>query len=283
MPSLSLKLKNKVALVTGASSGIGRAAALAFADAGADVVLVARRKERLDALAAEISSRGRRAYVIATDLGTTSNAEKMIDDAAAHFGRLDVVVNNAGYGMQKFFDETTLDDARRLFDLNFFSVVAASRAALPHLAKTGGAIVNVASVAGLSPMPLNVYYAASKHALVGFGDSLAFELQNGVRVMTLCPGPVRTEFADSLHGLPFPKWLLELGAVLMDSPETIATAIVRASRRRRSQTIVPSWRSRMQLITSLLGPITARAFRFFIGHMREKRTTARDASTRLAA
>jgi short-subunit dehydrogenase len=267
-PVLSAHPTTKVALVTGASSGIGRATALALARAGHDVAIVARRKDRLEALAQEVQALGRRALVITADLVDATEAARIVDATVDHFGRLDVLVNNAGRSLQGFLDLTTDEQARRLFELNFFTVVTSTRAALPHLRRTKGVVVNVASVSGVTPMPLHAFYSASKHALIGFASSLDYELDGAVRVMSVCPGPVDTELPEAMDGMRFPEWLMRLSSGMMDSPETIARAIVRATKRRRSATIVPSLRSRLAIIGIGMGPLARAVVAIFIRRMR---------------
>ncbi len=247
-------LHHHVVLVTGASSGIGRETALAFARKGASVIVTARRRERLDGLVAEIEALGAAALAVAADIAEPDAARVVIEAAIAWAGRLDVIVNNAGQGMFGHALAVDRREAQRLFDLNFFAPLALAQAALPHLRRSRGAIVNVASAAGLVAMPLHAIYTGSKHAVVGFSQSLALELASqGVRVFAVCPGPVSTEFMDTVAGAAYGPGLGKRFAFFFDQPQTIARAIVAAATRRRSATIVPTWRSRLQVILGSMG------------------------------
>jgi short-subunit dehydrogenase len=263
---MAKKLNGKVALVTGASSGIGRATAFEMAAQGAKVVVTARRRELLDKLVGEITALGGEAVAVAADMADAEAPALLVAKTVEAFGGLDILVNNAGYGMQQLVSQVELADLRKLFEVNFFGVVALTRAALPELEKRKGAVVNVASVAGLVPMPLHAFYAASKFAVVGMSASLAFEAAlDGVRVVTVCPGPVDTEFVDAVVGLKYDE-SLRTGAAkwFYDRPVTIAKSIVKAARRRTSGTVVPTWRSYVQVVISSLGPVTRIGAQYFV-------------------
>jgi short-subunit dehydrogenase len=260
------RFAGKVVIVTGASSGIGRETAKAFAQAGANVVLAARRKDRLEDVARGIREQGGVAHVIATDVRDAASIERLISETVTELGRLDILVNNAGYAIQDTLENIDIEEARRLFDVNFFAVVTASKAALPYLRETRGVIINVASVAGLIPMPLNAMYSASKYAVVGFGESLAYELrEKGVRVVSVCPGPVNTEFVDTAVGMRFPASEIERFQAAVDKPETIARGILRAARRNYSGTVLPSLRSALpRWAYRIFGPVARMALRAYV-------------------
>ncbi len=186
-------------LLTGASEGIGRALALDLAKEGARLTLVARNEGRLKELAVEVEAMGGKACVLAADVTVAEDALRMVDAAIAAFGSLDILVLNAGGSMWAAFD--SLEDpaaaARDLMELNFLSCVRIARAALPHLKRAKGLIVPVASVAGFTGVPTRTLYAASKHAVVGFFESLRVELRGtGVDITIIAPDFVVTE----LHG-----------------------------------------------------------------------------------
>lgn len=191
------KLAGQVALVTGASSGIGRAIALAFLDAGADLVAVARRAERLNALAEEAQRMGRACRLVTGDVREEDTAGRATQAALDHFGKLDLLVNNAGVGIYKQLEETSPDDYDTMMDSNMRSTFLFTRYVVPVLTRQGsGLIINIASMAGVMGFAGEAVYCATKFAQVGFTQALDRELRpRGIRVGVICPGGVKTEFA----------------------------------------------------------------------------------------
>jgi short-subunit dehydrogenase len=190
-------LNGQVVVVTGASMGLGRALALEFARHDAAVVLAARSKEKLDAVAREIEARGGKAQTVVTDVAKRDDLARLIDTAIATFGRLDVLVNNAGYGMSAFLEETPPAELERIFAVNVFGPVHAVQLALPHLEKSGrGIVVNVGSVIGRRAVPVLGAYCMTKFALAGFSESLRAEIaRRNVHVLHVEPGLTETEFS----------------------------------------------------------------------------------------
>jgi len=188
-------LSGKTALVTGASSGIGRSTALALAAAGAQVTLVARRASRLDDLAAQIKADGGQALARAADVTDEVDATQAVEDAVGHFGGLDILVNAAGMTQVGKVENANLADWRYVFELNFWAGLYTSRAAIPALKAGGGDIVNVSSTAGRRPVGATFGpYAASKFALTAFTESLRAEVTlAGIRVCIIEPGATATE------------------------------------------------------------------------------------------
>jgi NAD(P)-dependent dehydrogenase (short-subunit alcohol dehydrogenase family) len=194
------KLSGTTAVITGATSGIGREAAREFAKTGAKVVLAGRRKERLLELASEIEASGGQALSVQTDVAEQAQVEALIEKCVERFGRVDVLVNNAGVAMASQFEAMSLEDFRRLMDVNFWGAVYACRAAVPQMRKQrgGGVILNVSSIFGKRGMPFETAYCASKFALAGFSEALRAELMSeGIDVCTVYPGAVETEIFDA--------------------------------------------------------------------------------------
>ncbi|HWT64910.1 MAG TPA: SDR family oxidoreductase [Terracidiphilus sp.] len=190
------RLKDRVAIVTGASSGLGRATAVALAEAGVRIVAVARRAERLQELKDELAAQGRLCAIVAGDAADPKTAAAAVA-AAGEFGRIDILVNNAGLGNYKSLVETTVEEYDELMNSNMRSSFVFTRAVAPHLIEQrSGAVVFVSSVAGLAGAANEAAYCASKFAQVGFAQAVDEELRPyGVKVCALCPGGIKTEFA----------------------------------------------------------------------------------------
>ncbi len=193
-------LNGKVAVVTGASSGIGAATARALAAAGARLVIAARREDRLTALADELEAGGGEVRTVAADLGTPAGAEAVVAAAAEAFGRIDVLVNNAGVMFLAPVEESDPNDWDAMIRVNLLGVMNASRAALPHLrAAGGGHVVNVSSVSGRFAGPTQGGYNASKWGVNGFSEALRREVHaDGITVTLIEPGIVATELTDHI-------------------------------------------------------------------------------------
>jgi NAD(P)-dependent dehydrogenase (short-subunit alcohol dehydrogenase family) len=190
------ELEGKVALVTGGSRGIGRAIALAFAQAGADVALAARGREDLERVAKEVEAEGRRALAVPTDVTDPGQVREMVDRVAGELGTVDILVNNAGGApFLSTVDAIREDGFDKYVRLNFTSAFYCTKAAAPILLeKASGCVINVASVAGLTASPGLSYYAAAKAALINFTRTVAREwASSGVRVNAIAPGWVETD------------------------------------------------------------------------------------------
>jgi short-subunit dehydrogenase len=188
-------LANRRIILTGASEGLGRALALALAARKARIVLAARDASRLDTLARECRAAGGEAYAVPTDVANARDCEWLIAEAVRALGGIDVLVNNAGITMWSRFDALAdLEVFERLLEVNYLAPVRLTSLALPHLKESKGLMVAVASLAGLTGVPERTAYAGSKHALVGFCDSLRIELAgSGVDVCVVAPDFVVTE------------------------------------------------------------------------------------------
>ena len=227
-----MELRGRVALVTGASRGIGRGIALALADAGADVALCGTRRQTAEAVADEVRARGRRALAFEVDVSRADAVAAMIRDTAAELGGLDVLVNNAGVLTVGNLVDLSEEEWDRVMDVNAKGVFLCCKHAIPQMLKRGGgAIVNVASIAGRIGVPGTGHYSASKFAVLGLTQALAREVgRQGIRVNAVCPGNVPTdmlwelgrawgstpeEFQQEEGVLPTPQSVEEIAAAVL--------------------------------------------------------------------
>jgi short-subunit dehydrogenase len=234
------KFTGHAVFITGASSGIGAALAREFARRGADVALTARRVERLDALAEEIRHSGRRALVAGGDVTKDGDMERAVAAVRAAFGRLDVVVANAGFGVVGNVERLTLEDYRRQFETNVFGVLRTVLATLDDVKRTRGRIVIIGSMSGHLATPGSSPYAMSKFAVRALAEALGHELaSDGVSVTLISPGFVESEIrrVDNAGRLsdaapdPVPSWLVM-------PAERAARQIVNAVARRRREAVI---------------------------------------------
>lgn len=198
-------LAGKVALVTGASSGIGAGTALVLAQAGATVALSARRADRLAALVAQIEAIGGKALALPGDMTVEAEALQAVDDTVARLRRIDILINSAGVMQAGKVEGADLDEYRRVFDINLFATLYTCRAAVPHMLRQGGGdIVTISSLAGRKGGPMTNAYSASKHAVNAMTDAMRQELgDRNIRVSILMPGATATEVGDSISD---PNW-----------------------------------------------------------------------------
>ncbi len=194
-----MKLTDKVALVTGASRGIGRAIALHFAAEGARLAISGRDPDRLGELRDELRTRGNEVISILGDISSEPDVVKLVQSTAEAFGRIDILVNNAGFGIFKPVVEMKTEEFDSLFSVNMRGAFIATREALRHMiAQNDGVIVNIASLAGKNAIENGAAYAATKWAMIGFAKSVMLEVRkHNIRVVTICPGSVDTEFGFS--------------------------------------------------------------------------------------
>ena len=199
MYHLAMNFKDKVIIITGASSGIGRALSFRLAKQGAKLVLASRNRERLEELAKELKTN---VLVVPTDVADETQCQQLIDKTIAEFGQIDILINNAGFGVRGNFDEfEDLTNFKKIMDVNYYGAVYCTRFALPYLKKTNGQIVGVSSIFGKIGYPGCTTYCASKFALAGFYDALRVELLNskaGVSITMIYPGLVATGFAENM-------------------------------------------------------------------------------------
>ena len=182
-------LKDRVIVITGASSGIGEAMAKEYAKAGAKVVLGARRQEELKRVADDITARGGKVAYSVCDVTKEEDCKQLMECAIQNFQRIDILICNAGLSMRALFDDCDLKVLHRLMDVNFWGTVNCTKYALKYLQESQGSLVGISSVAGIHGLPGRTGYSASKYAMTGFLDTIRVEnLKKGLHVMTACPG-----------------------------------------------------------------------------------------------
>jgi NADP-dependent 3-hydroxy acid dehydrogenase YdfG len=219
-----------VALVTGASSGIGRAVALALADAGAQVAIGARRRDRLTALAGEIEGRGVAALPLDLDVTDEAACGRAVQRTVEELGALDVLVNNAGVMLLGQVEGADTEDWRRMLDTNVLGLLYMTHAALPHLLDRRGALVQISSSSGRVARPGSAVYSASKFAVTAFSESLRQEVTaRGVRVVVVEPGIVETELREHITDATAKERIDAAAASVRQlQPEDVAAAVLYA-------------------------------------------------------
>jgi len=251
---------DKVAVITGGSGGLGSALAGALAAAGARVVVSGRSIERLESVVAKLAQAGRKALAVAADVTRQADVDQLFRRTIDEFGRLDLLVNCVGRSTRGQVIEATPEEFVELMELNFISVVRCVRAAVPHLLKTGGHLVNVGSLAGKAASRYVGPYPATKFALAAYTQQLRLELSpQGLHVLLVSPGPIARDdaaarYAGQVAGLPEkagkPGAGVKFRAV---RPEKLSQAILRACQRRKPELVYPP-SVRVLLVLGTLSP-----------------------------
>jgi short-subunit dehydrogenase len=182
-------MKNKVVLITGGTSGIGKALAFAFGRAGAKIAVSGRKPQGLTETASELSAAGIDNLSIQADVSVEADCERMVKETVDKYGRLDVLINNAGISMRALFEDLDLNVLKQVMDINFWGTVYSTKYALPYIKQVKGSVIGISSVAGYRGLPARTGYSASKFAMHGFLETLRTELlYSGVHVLLACPG-----------------------------------------------------------------------------------------------
>ena len=220
-------LQGKVAIVTGGGRGIGRATAVALAQEGADVAIIARTEPETQETVRQIESIGRRVLVCPGDVAKGTDVHRLVQGTLKAFSRIDILVNNAGVAIYKPFAVMSEEEWRQTIEVNLYGVFLATKAVLPSMTRQGGGvIVNVSSGAGKHGFPSLTVYCASKFGLNGFTEALAREVAgDGIRVYAVCPGGVNTKMHHDIFPAVDPRSLLQ--------PEQVAHVIVDLATGRR--------------------------------------------------
>ena len=240
---MAIDLKNKVVLITGASSGFGEDAARLFAMEGCKVVLAARRLDRLQSLAVEIQNAGGEALAVPVDVSQPAEIEVMVQTALDLYGKIDILFNNAGYGSLDWFEK--LDPERgieTIIKVNLIGTMLVTHAVVPHMLKRRkGHIINMSSVAGLIAAPLITTYAAGKYGVRAFTDALRREVAPfGVKVTGIYPGPAATEFGKKLSRTKSREAVKKLRYPHLSS-EYVANRVVDVAKRPVRSLVIPWW------------------------------------------
>ena len=230
-----MQIRDKIVLVTGASQGIGASTALAFARRGAKLAVTARSEERLQSLA------DAGAFVVAGDLLEPADRRRVIEKTLAHYGRIDILINNAGVGLYAPAYDAPMEQVRSMFELNVFAgLEMAQLASVGMRERRSGTIVNVSSIVGKVTAPWSTLYSASKYAVCSLTDGLRMELRPfGVHAMAVCPGYVRTDFSNHVLAGTAPGSLAGARARFAITPEQCAEAICRGVERNARTVLAP--------------------------------------------
>lgn len=262
--------KGKVALITGASSGIGKALAYEFAKAGYNLSICARRFDRLEIIAADIkSSIGVEVLINQADVSKEVDCKNLIDSTIEFYGKLDVLINNAGVSQRALFSEIDLNDFRKIIDINYWGTVMCTKFALPHLLAAQGSVVAISSISGFSPLPGRTGYCSSKYGIHGFLESLRVEnLRRGLHVMIVAPGFTSSEIREKAiiaTGEQQGKSPRNEGKMM--TPEKVAQKVVRGVRIRKRTIIMTTMGIGAVWMTRLLPELMDR---FVYNHMKQE-------------
>ncbi|PKP39098.1 MAG: short chain dehydrogenase [Bacteroidetes bacterium HGW-Bacteroidetes-15] len=228
---------NKIAIVTGASSGIGKAMTIELSLKGATVVLAARNVQFLAEVESTINKSGGKSLVVKTDITDEAQCKALIDKTIQSFGKIDILVNNAGVSMRSSFLDVEISVLKRLMDTNFWGAVYATKYALPYILESKGSIVGISSVSGVTPLPGRSGYVASKHALDGFLETLRVEnLDNNIQVLLVHPGFTSSNIRNAAlnsNGQAYAETPLDESKLM--SAETVARIVVKGIIKRKRE------------------------------------------------
>lgn len=233
-------MNDKVVLITGASSGIGRALAFTFGREGAKLVICARNQQAIEVVANELRQANITTLALSADVSVEADVKRLVEQTITQFGRIDVLINNAGITMRSLVIDTDPAVIQKVMDINFMGTVYATRYALPHIQQTKGSIVGISSIAGYRGLPVRAGYSASKFAMNGFLEALRTELlRSGVHVLTACPGftasNIRYSALDA-HGQVAGETMRDEGSMM--TAEECAAHILQAVKHRRRELVL---------------------------------------------
>ncbi len=237
---MAFDIKNKVVVITGATSGIGKACVEVFGENGAKIVAMGRNGEKLARAAKEWDAKGMDFITVEADAANEGDNKNMIEKTIVHYGRLDVLIVNAGISMRAMFEDLELDVFKKVMDVNFYGAVYATKYALPHLLKSKGSIVAVSSINGHRGTPARTAYTASKFAMEGFYESLRTEvMKRGVHILVVSPGFTGTNIRNialDADGKPQGESPRDEGKMM--TPEAVAKAMLKGLKARKRDMVL---------------------------------------------
>ena len=249
--------RNKTILITGASSGIGKATALRLAHYGAQIALAARNREALEQVRGEIEQTGATAIITPTDVTDAEQVRAAVEATVAHFGKLDILLASAGLSMRAYFDGSRLDAMEKVMRVNFFGTLYATHFALPYIKKSRGSLVAISSLTGKRGIPSYSIYGASKFAIQGLYESLRLELMpDGVHVGVVSPAFVATPLRVNVLGPDGKPWDVPPPPPFRIWPvEKCVDRIIRLIVRRKRQALMPAFTGPLMVIDEMLGRV----------------------------
>jgi short-subunit dehydrogenase len=233
-------MKNKVIIITGGSSGIGKACAQAFGAAGGKIVITGRNAQTLQEVFRQLSAQGIETLPIVADVSIEQDCMRMIEETLKKFGRIDILINNAGISMRALFIDLDLTVFKKVMDTNFYGTVYATKYCLPHILQSKGSIIGISSINGYRGTPARTAYTASKFAMQGFLESLRTEvMKKGVHVLVVCPGFTTSNIRNAAllaDGRPQGESPREEDKMM--SAEEVASHILKATRQRKRDIVL---------------------------------------------
>ncbi|QTE21453.1 SDR family oxidoreductase [Polaribacter cellanae] len=251
-----MSFSNKVIWITGASSGIGKSLAIAFANKNAKLILSSRKKEALELVKSECKN-SENVKIITLDLEDYNNLQVKADEAIATFGKIDILINNGGISQRSLVKNTQIMVDKRIMDINYLGTVALTKAVLPHFIKNkNGQFVVTTSIVGKIGTPLRSSYAASKHALHGFFDCLRAENhKNNIAVTLVCPGFINTNVSkNALTGDGTPQGKMDVATGNGMSPERLAILMIKAIEKKKEEVYIAGAKEKLGIYTKRFFP-----------------------------
>ena len=248
-------MKDKVIIITGASSGIGKACAYVFSEQGAKVVIAARNEEKLKEIENELKTKNREALAVKTDVSDENDCKNLVEETVKTFSRIDVLVNNAGLSMRGLFEDVQLEVLKTVMNINYWGAVYCTKHALPYLLEAKGSVVGISSIGGFQGLPGRTGYSSSKFAMHGFLETLRVEtLKKGLHVMIAAPGFTSSNVRKSALG-PDGNAQGESprNESKMMSPEKVAAVIAKGIKKRK-RLIIMTTEGKLTVVLRRIAP-----------------------------